>query len=230
MLHDLEILDQRTGGRASDVLPSALRLLLRSQFVVAGDRGYAAAYETLTNPRYRDFIEDWLDVLGLRFIQSTQDQWVGLLPLPDISHMPTMSLADTLVLLIVAQAWQEAANSGDFGERAVVHTTVNRICDQYETLRPRLRGGVLSVGDITRALKELQGRNIVRLGDLDEEAEDQDLAIRPMVVHLLRDGEALGILEDYCRSEENLLSTWVEREPPAEDPTEPALEGEDGDP
>jgi hypothetical protein len=212
MLHDLDLLDQRTGGKASEDLPSALRLLLRSQFLFSGDRGFASAYNTLTNPRYRDFIEDWLDVLGLTFVQSVQDQWVGVLPQPDIPHMPTMSLTDTLVLLVVAQAWQEAANGGDFGARAVVHTTVNRVWDQYDTLRPRLRGGAMTITEFERSLKELQRRNIVDLKDMDEEVEDRDLEIRPMVTHLLRDGEALRILEDYCRSEEGILATWAPRE------------------
>jgi hypothetical protein len=115
-------------------------------------------------------------------------------------------------LLVVAQAWQEAANGGDFGARAVVHTTVNRVWDQYDTLRPRLRGGAMTITEFERSLKELQRRNIVDLKDMDEEVEDRDLEIRPMVTHLLRDGEALRILEDYCRSEEGILATWAPRE------------------
>ncbi|MCF8482234.1 MAG: DUF4194 domain-containing protein [Rhodospirillum sp.] len=209
MLPDLERLDQASGGKAAEDISAALRLLLSQQFLFSGDRGVAKAYDTLTNPRYRSFIEDWVEVLGLDFIRHDREQWVGLLPRSEVTHMPAMSLVDTLVMLVVGQAWQEAANRGDFGgDRAMVQTTVNRVWDLYDTLRSGLTGSGMGIGEFERALKELDRRNIVRLGTMDEEMEDRDLSIRPMVTHLLRDGEALRILEDYARSEKGLVRDW----------------------
>ncbi|MBB4265412.1 DUF4194 domain-containing protein [Roseospira visakhapatnamensis] len=232
MLPDLERLDQATGGKAAEDISAALRLLLNRQFLFSGDRGVAKAYDVLTNSRYRSFIEDWVDVLGLEFVLHQREQWVGLLPKAEISHIPSMNLADTLVLLVVGQAWQEAANRGDFsGDRAEVQTTVNRVWDLYDTLRSGLTGTSMAIGEFQRALKELDRRNLILLGEMDGEMEDQDLRIRPMVTHLLRDGEALRILEDYARSERGLMNLRGTRDERSRGPdaTSDAEGGTDGE-
>jgi hypothetical protein len=196
MLSELAEIESRHGEKAVDEVRRAANLLLRRQFLFAGDRGSTHAFEILTGGRFRSYFAALFDALGYEFRRNEAEQWVGLLPDATLDWFPKMKAEQTIVLLVLALTWQEEVNRGGAGVRAVVTTTLNSLFERYRDVAGRNRKETLTTNRLEDALQELGRRSLVDVGDFDPEEQDREVIIRPMV-HLLVDGNALNRLERF---------------------------------
>lgn len=201
MLKDLAEIETRFGEATVGDVRKAANLLLRKQFVFAGDRGATHAYEALISPRFRSYFSALFDALGYDLRISESEQWVGILPDADLEWFPRMPAHQTIVLLILALAWQEEVNRGGAGARAVVATTLNALFERYRDLSTRGRKETLNTARFEDVLREFERRGLVDIGPLDPEVDDKQVDIRPMV-HLLVDGNALDRLDRFAAEAE----------------------------
>jgi hypothetical protein len=217
VLHELAEIESRFGETAAADVRRSANLLLRGQFLFAGDRGAAHAYEMLTNQRYWPYFSALFDALGYELRSSEGEQWVGLLPDSELEIFPRMQQEHTRVLLVLALVWQEKINEGGAEGRAVVLTSLNELFDRYRDIASRNRKENLTTARFEDALREFERRSLVEVGELDPEEEDKQVAIRPMV-HLLVDGNALDRLERFAADAENAAA--MARQPQDEETAE----------
>lgn len=201
MLKDLAEIETRFGDAAVDDVRKAANLLLRKQFIFAGDRGSTHSYEVLISPRFRPYFSALFDALGYELRISESEQWVGILPDASLEGFPRMPSQHTIVLLILALVWQEEVNRGGAAARAVVATTLNALFERYRDLSARGRKEMLNTARFEEVLREFERRGLVDVGPLDPDVDDKQVDIRPMV-HLLVDGNALGRLERFAAEAE----------------------------
>lgn len=198
-------IDERLGEKAVAEVRKAANTLVQRQFLFAGDRGATHPYATLTTARYRRYFEILFDGLGYRFIHSDGEQWVGLLPDPELDLAPKMKMDHTLVLLLLAHLWQDEVQRGGAEARAVVVTTVNELFESYRDIAGRHRKETLTTARMLEVLRDFSRRGLVALGAFDPEADDHELEIRPMVNRLV-DGDALARLESYAPDAEGRVA------------------------
>lgn len=201
MLAELTEIENRFGDKAVDEVRRAANILLRRQFLFAGDRRSTHAYEILTSGRFRSYFIGLFDALGYTFSRSDHEQWVGLLPDPALDIFPKMRTEHTIVLLVLALTWQEEVNRGGAGARAVVTTTLNTLYERYRDVVARSRKEALNTARLEEALRDFERRSLVRLEDFDPDEQDREVDIRPMI-HLLVDGNALDRLERFAAEAE----------------------------
>lgn len=201
MLKDLAEIENRFGDAAVDDVRRAANLLLRRQFVFAGDRGSTHVYEVLISPRFRSYLSALFDALGYDLRINEAEQWVGILPDADLDWFPRMPAQHTLVLLVLALVWQEEVNRGGAGARAVVTTTLNALFERYRDVTARGRKEALTTARFEEALREFKRRGLVDVGPHDPEKDDKQVDIRPMV-HLLVEGSALDRLDRFAAEAE----------------------------
>ncbi|ACJ00837.1 DUF4194 domain-containing protein [Rhodospirillum centenum] len=216
MLKDLVDIEVRFGDRVVDDVRQVANQLLQRQFLFAGDRGTTHAYEIVTGPRFRSYFTALFDALGYQLRISETEQWVGLLPDPELDLFPKMRMDKTIVLLILALAWQDAANRGAAEARAVVKTTLNEVLERYRDIAGRNRKEALISARFEDALREFHRRGLVWLGDWDPEAADREIEIRPML-HLLVGGNALDLLERFAAEAESAITRERRTRSPQDD-------------
>jgi hypothetical protein len=205
MLSELNAIEATHGEeRARDVV-RAIHYLLRHQFIFAGDRGTAAAYNLVTDARFGGFIRSYLDAAGYRLLVNEAEQWAGIVPDPDDVQLPRLRVDETIALLLIGLFWQEEVERGAVAERATVLTTVNALYDRYEEAVARGRKTSVGVRRFVDILDELARRNIVELRPFVTEQQDRELVIRPQIRVLLGD-DALTRLERFARDEEALIA------------------------
>ncbi len=224
MLKDLVDIEVRFGERAVDDVRQVANQLLRRQFLFAGDRGTTHAYEIVRGSRYRGYFTALFDALGYQLRISEAEQWVGLLPDPELDLFPKMRTEQTIALLVLALAWQDAANRGAAEARAVVKTTLNEVLERYRDIAGRNRKEALTSARFEDALREFVRRGLVWVGEWDPEAADREIEIRPML-HLLVDGSAIDLLERFAAEAEGAIIR-ERRAKPAQDGDE--QEGTEG--
>ncbi len=195
-LTTLAEIEDRLGEKTGQEVRRAANILVQRQFLFAGDRGGTHAYAALASARFRRYFEILFDSLGYRFLVSEGEQWVGLLPDPDLDLTPRLRLEDTLVLLVLAHVWQEEVQRGGAEARAVVVTTVNDLFERYRDLAGRHRKEGLSPARLLDVLRDFARRGLVGIGAFDPEADDYQLDIRPMINRLM-DGAAITRLERF---------------------------------
>lgn len=217
VLQELAELESRFGEAVAADIRKTANLLLRGQFLFAGDRGATHAYEMLTVARFRPYFTALFDALGYELRSNESEQWVGLLPDSDLELFPRMQQEHTRVLLVLALVWQEKINEGGAEARAIVLTSLNELFDRYRDIASRNRKENLTTARFEEALREFQRRSLVEIGELDPDEEDKQVAIRPMV-HLLVDGNVLDRLERFAADAEGAAA--AAREPQDEDATE----------
>lgn len=211
-LAELADIENRFGEKAVEDVRHTANLLLRRQFLFAGDRGSTHAYEILTSSRYRKYFTALFDALGYVFRNSDHEQWVGLLPDTDLDAFPKMRTEHTIVLLVLALTWQEEINRGAAGTRAVVTTSVNSLYERYRDAVAHSRKEALSTTRMEDTLRDFERRSLVRLNDFNPDEQDREVDIRPMV-HLLVDGNALARLERFATEAETMISREQGRKP-----------------
>lgn len=212
MLAELTEIENRFGDKAVDEVRRAANILLRRQFLFAGDRRSTHAYEILTSGRFRSYFTALFDALGYSFSRNDHEQWVGLLPDSELDIFPKMRTEHTIVLLVLALTWQEEINRGGAGARAVVTTTLNTLYERYRDVVARSRKEALSTSRLEEALRDFERRSLVHLEDFDPDEQDREVDIRPMI-HLLVDGNALDRLERFAAEAEAMVTRERARKP-----------------
>lgn len=175
--------------------------LMRNQFVHAEDRGAATLLETLHRPELARLVEDYFDVAGYRLVHRVSEGWAGILPDPERISLPRMRIEETIALLVMRHLWEEALQLGEIFANGTVRTTLNEAYAAYEGIVAGTRRAALTPGDFRDVLQTLEKRAIVRLGELDHEAQDMDLDIRALVATVAGD--------DFIASLEQILSRPV---------------------
>lgn len=224
MLDEFERIEATFGTEKAADLRKACRYLLRNQFVYSGDRGVATAYNTLTDSRFRLVADALFDSLGYRVQRNADEQWVGiLLDDDDPSSVPKLKIDETIVVLVLGAHWQEEADVGNLVDRATALTTVNVLHDRYRDMLQNAGKSALPVARFVDLLREVAARNLIWIGDLDRDAQDREVEIRPMI-KLVSGADALTRLADYVRMEEHLSHTrmpmTIVNAPQAEGPLE----------
>lgn len=175
--------------------------LMRNQFVHAEDRGSAAFLETLHRPELAKLVESYFDVAGYRLVHRETEGWAGILPDPERISLPRMRIEETVALLVMRRLWEEALQLGEIFANGTVRTTLNEAYAAYQGIVAGTRRAALTPGDFRDVLQTLEKRAIVRLGELDPEAQDMDLDIRALVATVAGD--------DFVASLEQILSRPV---------------------
>lgn len=186
--------------------------LMRNQFVHAEDRGAATLIETLHRPELARLVDAYFDVAGYRLVHRETEGWAGILPDPERTSLPRMRLDETIALLVMRRLWEEALQLGEIHANGTVRTTLNEAYAAYQGIVAGTRRAALAPGDFRDVLRTLERRAIVRLGDLDPEAQDMDLDIRALVTSVAGD--------DFVASLEQILSRPVSSGPDTEDRVE----------
>jgi hypothetical protein len=116
-----------------------------------------------------------------------------------------MKLDETIVILVLAAHWQDEVNVGAVEDRAIVITTLNTLFDRYKDMVQPNGSSSISMTKFKEILKEASQRGLVDVGDIDAEAQDAEVAIRPMI-KLISGADALQRIERFVRSQEAGLS------------------------
>jgi hypothetical protein len=190
--------------RTMERVTQTIHHLIRHQFIHIGDRGAAPLLETLRRAAAAKLIADYFDVAGYRLVTRESEGWAGILPDPDRVPAPRMTVNETIVLLILARLWQQGIQEGVIGDHATVLLTLNEAYDAYQDLVSRSRRAAMRIEEFRENVKELGRRAIVRLESYDEELQDQELSIRPIVMILAGD--------DFLSTIENLIRQHVASE------------------
>lgn len=97
--------------------------------------------------------------------------------------------------------WEEALQLGEIFANGTVRTTLNEAYAAYQGIVAGTRRAALTPGDFRDVLQTLEKRAVVRLGELDQGAQDMDLDIRALVATIAGD--------DFVASLEQILSRPV---------------------
>jgi hypothetical protein len=205
MLSEFETIERTLGVEKAGDLRKALHLLLRRQFVFAGDPRTATVYNVLMDGRFRAVIDGFFDSCGYRVHRDTEAQWAGITALGEDVPLPKMKLDETIVTLVLAAHWQDEVNVGAVEDRAVVVTTLNTLFDRYKEMVQSNGSSSISLTRFREILKEASQRSLVDVGDFDAEVQDVEVAIRPMI-KLISGADALQRIERFVRSQEVGLS------------------------
>jgi hypothetical protein len=209
LLLEFQALDERLWPRVR----TAIGRLLRDQFVHTDDHGSRSILETLHSAKVRAFLESYFDAAGYRIIFNQIEGWAGLLPDLETNSAPRMRIDETLLLLLLRRIWEEAVQTGDLQARACVLITLNEAYDAYQDML-RNRRPALSIGDFQTVLQNLERRAVIRLGRFDEELQDRELSIRPIVTILAGD-DFMAVLEPLLTRPE-LADDDLDEDTPAE--------------
>jgi Domain of unknown function (DUF4194) len=219
MLSEFEAIERSYGAEKAGDLRKALHFLLRRQFVFSGDARTGTIYNTIMDSRFRSAIDAFFDSCGYRVHRDAEAQWAGITALGEDVPLPRMKLDETIVMLVLAAHWQDEVNVGAVEDRAVVVTTLNTLFDRYKEMLQGSETSAISLRRFREILAEAEQRGLVDAGDFDPDAQDVEVAIRPMI-KLISGADALLRIERYVRAQEVGLAV------PSEAPSE-ALSGAD---
>ena len=205
MLSEFEAIERTYGPEKAGDLRKALHFLLRRQFVFAGDPRTGTIYNIIMDGRFRSLIDAFFDSCGYRVHRDTEAQWAGITALGEDVPLPKMKLDETIVILVLAAHWQDEVNVGAVEDRAIVVTTLNTLFDRYKEMVQGNETSAISLRRFRDILGEAAQRGLVDVGDFDAEAQDFEVAIRPMI-KLISGADALQRIERYVRSQEIGLS------------------------
>jgi hypothetical protein len=205
MLGEFEAIERTYGSEKAADLRKALHFLLRRQFVFAGDARTGTIYSVIMDGRFRSLIDGFFDSCGYRVHRDAEAQWAGITALGEDVPLPRMKLDETIVTLVLAAHWQDEVNVGAVEDRAIVVTTLNTLFDRYKEMVQGNETSAISLRRFRDILAEAAQRGLVDVGDFDVEAQDVEVAIRPMI-KLISGADALQRIERYVRSQEVGLS------------------------
>ncbi len=205
MLSEFEAIERTYGLEKAADLRKALHFLLRRQFVFAGDARTGTIYNVIMDGRFRSLIDGFFDSCGYRVHRDAEAQWAGITALGEDVPLPRMKLDETIVTLVLAAHWQDEVNVGAVEDRAIVVTTLNTLFDRYKEMVQGNETSAISLRRFRDILGEAAQRGLVDVGDFDVEAQDFEVAIRPMI-KLISGADALQRIERYVRSQEVGLS------------------------
>jgi hypothetical protein len=151
--------------------------------------------------RFRAVVDGFFDSCGYRVHRDAEAQWAGITALGEDVPLPKMKLDETIVILVLAAHWQDEVNVGAVEDRAVVLTTLNTLFDRYKEMVQRNDSSAISTRRFREILEEASQRGLVDVSDYDADAQDFEVAIRPMI-KLISGADALARIERYVRSQE----------------------------
>ncbi|MCS3893283.1 hypothetical protein M2171_002416 [Bradyrhizobium japonicum USDA 38] len=201
MLSEFEAIERSLGAEKAADLRKAVHFLLRRQFLFAGDPRTGTVYNVIMDGRFRSVIDEFFDSCGYRVHRDTEAQWAGITAIGEDVPLPRMKLDETIVILVLAAHWQDEVNVGAVEDRALVVTTVNNLFDRYKDMVQPNGSSAISLGRFREILKEAAQRSLVDVGDFDSEAQDFEVAIRPMI-KLISGSDALQRIERFVRTQE----------------------------
>jgi hypothetical protein len=201
MLGEFEAIERTYGSEKAADLRKALHFLLRRQFVFSGDARTGTIYNVIMDGRFRSLIDGFFDSCGYRVHRDAEAQWAGITALGEDVPLPKMKLDETIVTLVLAAHWQDEVNVGAVEDRAIVVTTLNTLFDRYKEMVQGNETSAISLRRFRDILAEAAQRGLVDVGDFDVEAQDFEVAIRPMI-KLISGADALQRIERYVRSQE----------------------------
>jgi hypothetical protein len=205
MLSEFEAIERTLGMEKASDLRKAIHFLLRRQFVFAGDPRTGTVFNTLMDSRFKPVIDGFFDSCGYRVHRDAEAQWAGITAVGEDVPLPRMKLDETIVILVLAAHWQDEVNVGAVEDRAIVITTLNTLFDRYKDMVQSNGSSSISLTRFREILKEASQRGLVDVGDIDAEAQDAEVAIRPMI-KLISGADALQRIERFVRSQEAGLS------------------------
>jgi len=205
MLSEFEAIERTLGMEKASDLRKAVHYLLRRQFVFAGDPRTGTVFNILMDSRFKQVIDGFFDSCGYRVHRDAEAQWAGITAVGEDVPLPRMKLDETIVILVLAAHWQDEVNVGAVEDRAIVITTLNTLFDRYKDMVQSNGSSSISLTRFREVLKEASQRGLVDVGDIDAEAQDAEVAIRPMI-KLISGADALQRIERFVRSQESGLS------------------------
>lgn len=201
MLAEFEQIEHAFGAEKAADLRKALHYLLRHQFVFAGDRGTAVAYNTVMDGRFRKAVDAFFDTCGYRLHRDPEAQWAGIVALDEDVPLPRLRLDEMIVILVLAAHWQDEVNVGAVEDRATVVTTLNTLYERYRDLVHTNGRAAITISRFLDILKEAGQRSLVQISDYDSDERDYEVVIRPMI-KLISGGDVLARIERFLKQEE----------------------------
>lgn len=171
---------------AQDELTRALQIMLTRQVIYASTPGLGGTYELVKT--YSSFFERYFGALGYRFVMSPRDQMVALsVPHGDTRYdsvYERLKKDETIVLLALRLAWEEAVANQEIAEGGMCETTTAELVDRIKSATqqdPPDEGRLLDI------LRMYQRRGAVRVGQRDRIERVTPLNILPGVSVLVPD-------------------------------------------
>jgi hypothetical protein len=201
-------------------IKKAIAYLNRNQFFHAETPGNTAIRRALTNGKSRRFIDQSFSLLGYHFIYDDVQGWFGILPGEDIAQSRTMTMIDTLILLVAARAYNVGFADGWVDGRGNVETSFNDFCDTVHSFAVPAEISI-QPAQIRNSLKDLEFMSLVDLGQKVEESGDIPLKIRPFIARILTT-DVMVRLENFI-NRKNMVS-GAEETPVTDNETKDAEE------
>ncbi|MDW9478881.1 hypothetical protein GOB57_09310 [Sinorhizobium meliloti] len=170
--------DEQTG------IKKAIAYLNRNQFFHAETPGNTAIRRALTTAKSRRFIDQSFSLLGYHFIYDEVQGWFGILPGEDIAQSRTMTMVDTLILLVAARAYNVGFADGWVDGRGNVETSFNDFCDTVQSFAVPAEMNI-QPAQIRNSLRDLEFMSLVDLGQKVEASGDIPMKIRPFIGRIL---------------------------------------------
>ena len=188
-------LSQQSGGlyAVQDFERAAYRLVVE-QVLYAGDRNTRLAYH-LVEDHFDDFVAA-LAPLGIRLERNAHHRYIVALPVHG-EGVP-VSLAETLLLLVLRQRYDEAMRQGMVEDEGVVTVELPDLQEAYQALAGRAMPDVGSLRELARTLRRW---GVARL--VESEGDDPQpfhLQVRPAIVDIVGE-QWLQRLDQHNRDE-----------------------------
>ena len=188
-------LSQQSGGlyAVQDFERAAYRLVVE-QVLYAGDRNTRLAYH-LVEDHFDDFVAA-LAPLGIRLERNAHHRYI--VALPAHGEGVPVSLAETLLLLVLRQRYDEAMRQGMVEDEGVVTVELPDLQEAYQALAGRAMPDVGSLRELARTLRRW---GVARL--VESEGDDPQpfhLQVRPAIVDIVGE-QWLQRLDQHNRDE-----------------------------
>src|SRR5216684_1710759 len=205
MISEFDDITRTSVMQKTSDLRKTIHFLLKRKLTFAGDPRTGTVFNILMDSRFKPVIDGFFDSCGYRVHRDAEAQWAGITALGEDVPLPKMKLDETIVMLVLAAHWQDEVNVGAVEDRAIVVTTLNTLFDRYKEMVQGNETSAISLRRFRDILAEAAQRGLVDVGDFDVEAQDFEVAIRPMI-KLISGADALQRIERYVRSQEVGLS------------------------
>ena len=173
-------LSQQSNGlyTVQDFERAAYRLVVE-QALYASDRHSRHAYH-LVEDHYDDFVAA-LAPLGIRLERNAHYRY--LIALPAHSESAPVSLAETLLLLVLRQRYDEAMRQGRVEDEGVVTVDLPELQEAYQALTGREMPDTGALRELARTLKRW---GVCRLAESEpDDPQPFHLQVRPAIVEVL---------------------------------------------
>lgn len=173
-------LSQMSNGlrTVQDFERAAYRLVVE-QVLYANDRTARTAY-AIVEDHFGDFVAA-LEPLGIRLERNAHHRYI--VALPAHGEGTPVTLAETLLVLVLRQRYDEAARQGRLEEHGEVVVELPELQEAYQALASRAMPDVGDLRDLVRTLKRW---GVCRLVDSDpDDLQPFHLRVRPAIVEIV---------------------------------------------